>query len=85
MGVHGCSVDVDFRYKHLAAVSLMPHIPSVPTETRPATLSPDITDDLRALGARLARSGHARVVPERFDLIEGKAILAGYDDAKRNM
>jgi hypothetical protein len=54
------------------------------TETRPAILSADDTDDLRALGARLARSGHGRVVPERFDAVEGKAILAGYDAAKRH-
>ena len=50
------------------------------TETRPAratALAVDVYDDLFGLGCRLARSGHPRVVPERFDAAEGKAILAG--------
>lgn len=50
---------------------------------RIAALPVEVADDLRGLGARLARSGHPRIVPERFDAQEGKAILAGYDDAKR--
>lgn len=52
-------------------------------ETRPVLTADDI-DELRAMGARKCRSGGARNVPDRFDAVEGKAWLAGWDAARRH-